>query len=80
MDKSEAEKLDKKFEKTALLDKPMSKVFDWSKDDTPVRVALWNHYMENDDHNTMKTADKMSPYLDMKDDEVKSAAEKVLKK
>ena len=80
MDKAEAQKLDKKFENNALLDKPMNKVFDWSKDSNPVRIALWNHYMENDDHNTMKTADKMSPYLDMKDDEVKSAAEKLLKK
>ena len=80
MDKSKAEELDKKFENNALLDKPMNKVYDWAMTDIPVRDALWNHYMENDDHDTMKTADKMAPYLDMKDDDVKSAAEKLLKK
>lgn len=80
MDKAKEEELDKKFENTALLDKPMNKVFDWSKDDKAVRIALWDYYMGKNDHDTMKTADDMAPYLDMKDDEVKSKAESLLKK
>ena len=79
-DKSVNLKLDKKFEHNAMLDKSMNKVYDWAKKDIPVRDALWDHYMENDDHDTMKTADQMAPWLDMKDDDVKAKAEKILKK
>ncbi|XIF19502.1 MAG: hypothetical protein AJITA_00154 [Acetilactobacillus jinshanensis] len=80
LDKSKAEALDKKFEHNALLDKPMNKVFDWAKTDDPVRIALWNHFMEANDHDTMKTADNMAPFLKMSDDDVKSKAESLLKK
>ena len=80
LDKSKAQELDKKFEHNAMLDKALNKVYDWAKTDIPVRDALWNHYMENDDHDTMKTADKMAPWLDKKDADVKADAEKILKK
>ncbi|URL60476.1 hypothetical protein HGK75_00865 [uncultured bacterium] len=80
IDESKSLALDKKFEHNALLDKPMNKVFDWAKTDDPVRIALWNNFMENDDHDTMKTADKMLPFLKMSDDDVKAKAESLLKK
>ncbi|QBP17749.1 hypothetical protein [Acetilactobacillus jinshanensis] len=80
IDESKSLALDKKFEHNALLDKPMNKVFDWAKTDDPVRIALWNNFMENDDHDTMKTADKMLPFLKMSDDDVKTKAESLLKK
>ncbi|GLB46493.1 hypothetical protein WR164_04720 [Philodulcilactobacillus myokoensis] len=80
MDKAEAEKLDKKFEHSQLIDEKMSDVFDWSKDDNPVRDAIWNHYMEADNHDTMKTADEVEPYLDMSDDDLKAKVTSLLKK
>lgn len=63
-----------------VLDTPMNKEFDWSEDTTPVRDALWNHYMEEDGRDTMATEAKMHPYLDMSNDEVAANAEKLLKK
>ncbi len=64
-----------------VLNKKMSEAFDWSDDaDTPVRDALWNYYMEHNDHDTMKTEKEMEPYMDMSDDDVKAAAVKLLKK
>jgi hypothetical protein len=67
-------------EKTATLDEPMNVVFDWSEDETPVRDALWDYYMEKNAHNTDKTVADMKPTLDMSDDDVKALAEKLLKK
>ncbi len=67
-------------EKTAMLDEPMNVVFDWSNEETPVRDALWNHYMEKNAKDTIKTEEEMKPTLDMSDDEVKALAEKLLKK
>lgn len=68
-------------EKTLLLDEPMATVFEWSDDEnTPVRDALWDYYMEDNGHDTMKTEKAMEPYLNMSDDQVKSEAEKLLKK
>ncbi|MCI1895115.1 MAG: hypothetical protein LKJ29_06155 [Lactobacillus sp.] len=67
-------------EKTLVLDEPMNAVFDWSDDETPVRDALWDYYMENNNHNTIETEETMKPLLDQSDDEIKALAEKLLKK
>ncbi|WP_461215152.1 P8 family protein [Lacticaseibacillus sp. GG6-2] len=67
-------------EKTLVLDQPMNAVFDWSDDETPVRDALWNFYMEQNAKDTVKTEEQMKPLLDESDDEVKALAEKLLKK
>lgn len=66
-------------EKTLTLDKKMSDVFDWSDDATPVRDALWNHFMDNNEKDTLKTIDDMKKFEDMDDDQVASEAEKLLK-
>ena len=63
-----------------VLNKKMSEAFDWSDDSTPVRDALWNYYMENNDHDTMKVEKLMEPYLDMSDADVEADAVKLLKK
>ncbi|WP_155287288.1 P8 family protein [Lacticaseibacillus zhaodongensis] len=67
-------------EKTRLIDEPMNKAFDWSDDETPVRDALWDYYMEKNSHDTDKTVVDMKPTLDMSDDQVKDLATKLLKK
>lgn len=68
-------------EKTLNMDKKMDELFDWASDDkTPVRDALWDHFMDNDDKNTVKTIAKMKEFEDMDDDKVPAAAEKLLKK
>lgn len=67
-------------EMTKLLDEPMNEVFDWSDSTLPIRDAVWNHYMDEDTHDTNKTADEVAPYMSMKDDELKAAVEKLLKK
>ena len=66
-------------EKTLTLDKKMSDVFDWSDDTTPVRDALWNHFMDHNEKDTLKTIDDMKKFEDMADDQVASEAEKLLK-
>lgn len=66
-------------EKTLTLDKKMSDVFDWSDDVTPVRDALWNHFMDSNEKDTLKTIDDMKKFEDMADDQVASEAEKLLK-
>ncbi|WDF82798.1 hypothetical protein PQ472_00730 [Lacticaseibacillus pabuli] len=68
------------IEGTKFIDEPMKDVFDWSDDETPVRDALWDYYMENNNHDTDKTAEDMKPLLDMSDDDAKALAEKLLKK
>lgn len=68
------------IEKTLVLDKPMNEVFDWTEDITPVRDALWNHYMEGNSHDTIKTTEQLKPVMDYSDKEVKALAEKLLKK
>jgi len=68
------------IEGTKLIDEPMKDIFDWSDDETPVRDALWDYYMENNNHDTDKTAVDMKPLLDMSDDDAKALAEKLLKK
>lgn len=67
-------------EKTLTLDKKMNEVFDWSDSDTPVRDALWNHFMENNNKDTMKTMDELKKFTEMDDSNVADEAEKLLKK
>lgn len=66
---------DEKFE---TLDLPMSEVFSWSEDKTPLRDALWNHYMDTSNKNTLETLKHLKAYENMSSDEVKLEAEKVL--
>ncbi|MBZ1511464.1 hypothetical protein J6K93_10125 [Leuconostoc mesenteroides] len=66
---------DEKFE---TLDLPMSEVFSWSEDKTPLRDALWNHYMDTSNKNTLETLKHLKAYENMGSDEVKLEAEKVL--
>lgn len=66
---------DEKFE---TLDLPMSEVFSWSEDKTPLRDALWNHYMDTSNKNTLETLKHLKAYESMISDEVKLEAEKVL--
>ena len=63
-----------------LLNKLMSEAFDWSDSKLPVRDALWDYYMENNDHDTMKTGKDMEKYMDMSSDDLKAEVEKLLKK
>jgi hypothetical protein len=67
-------------EKTALLDKEMSEVFDWSDKKLPVRDALWDHFMESNGHNTDETEASMKEIDAKSDDEVRSYVEDNLKK
>ncbi|WP_273753287.1 hypothetical protein [Leuconostoc mesenteroides] len=66
---------DEKFE---TLDLPMSEVFSWSEDKTPLRDALWNHYMDTSNKNTLETLKHLKAYESMSFDEVELEAEKVL--
>lgn len=66
---------DEKFE---TLDLPMSEVFSWSEDKTPLRDALWNHYMDTSNKNTLENLKHLKAYESMSSDEVKLEAEKVL--
>ncbi|WP_273953904.1 hypothetical protein [Leuconostoc mesenteroides] len=66
---------DEKFE---TLDLPMSEVFSLSEDKTPLRDALWNHYMDTSNKNTLETLKHLKAYENMSSDEVKLEAEKVL--
>lgn len=66
-------------EKYQTLDLPMSEVFDWSEDQTPLRDALWNHYMEESNKNTSSTLKHLKAYQAMNGNEIKVEAEKVLK-
>ncbi|WKF86216.1 hypothetical protein [Lacticaseibacillus pantheris] len=65
-------------EKTLVLDTPMKDVFDWSDSEDAVRDALWDHYMEANNHDTIKTEEQMKPIMDYTDDQVKELAEKEL--
>lgn len=68
------------IEKTALLDKKMNQVFDWAKDnDKPIRIMIWNHFMEKDDHQTMKAADDVKWELTASDDDIKKFCEENFK-
>jgi hypothetical protein len=64
-----------------ILNKAMSEAFDWSEDDTPVRDAIWNYFMENNDHSTEKTLELIKPYIDATSDEpIREFVEANLKK
>lgn len=67
-------------EATRVVDELMKDVFDWSDDETPVRDALWNYYMEKNSHNTDQTVKDMEPIITMSDDDAKALATKLLKK
>ena len=62
----------------ATLDLPMNEVVDWSEDKTPLRDALWNHYMDESNKNTLSTLEHIKAYKTMSDDDLKVAAGKVL--
>ncbi|BDR60836.1 hypothetical protein [Lactobacillus xylocopicola] len=66
--------------KTALLDRHMKEVFDWSDADIPVRDALWDYFMEENGHDTIKTEETMLPVLNYSDDQLKALIEEKLKK
>ncbi|QEA59324.1 hypothetical protein FGL74_06280 [Leuconostoc koreense] len=66
---------DEKFE---TLDLPMSEVFSWSEDKTPLRDALWNHYMDTSNKNTLETLKHLKAYESMSADELKHKAQEVL--
>lgn len=65
---------------TALLDRPMDEVFDWSKSKRPVRVVLWDYFMEKNGRNTMKTEDDMLPFMKDADDRIEAFVNEHLKK
>ena len=66
--------------KTALLDRSMKEVFDWSDSDTPVRDALWYYFMESNGHNTDKTEEAMLPFMSDSDDKIIAFVNETLKK
>lgn len=65
---------------TALLDRHMKEVFDWSDSDTPVRDALWDYFMEKNGRNTIQTEEAMAPFLKYSDDQIKDFVNTNLKK
>lgn len=65
--------------KTELLDQKMTEVFDWSNDQTPLRDAMWNHVMDDNGHDMMKTIAEAKKWENMNDAELKKTAEQMLK-
>ncbi len=63
-----------------VLNLRMNEVFDWSEDKDVIRDAIWDHIMEANDRDTIKTEEAMKPMLDMTDDQIKDYVEKNLKK
>ncbi|MDF7638359.1 hypothetical protein PT285_02780 [Lactobacillus sp. ESL0791] len=68
------------LEKTALLDRYMDEVFDWSDSKIPVRDALWDYFMEKNGRDTIKTEEDMLPFLNDSDDKIEAFVNKNLKK
>ncbi|ETY73272.1 hypothetical protein [Lactiplantibacillus fabifermentans] len=66
-------------EMNSVLDESMKDVFDWSDAKTPVRDAIWNHFMDADNHDTDKTADEVAPYMTMDEAKLKDEVTKLLK-
>ena len=66
-------------EPTALIDKKMSEAFDWSDSKKPVWEAIWNHFMEKNTQDTMKTAEDVKWILKADDDKITSWCEENLK-
>ncbi len=63
-----------------VLNLRMNEVFDWSEDKDVIRDAIWDHIMEANDRDTIKTEEAMKPMLDMTDAQIKDYVEKNLKK
>lgn len=71
----------KEIEETALIDRNMDQVFDWAKgNEMPIRDAIWDHEMEANGRDTMKTEAAVEWILKADDDKVKEYCEKNLKK
>ncbi len=71
----------KEIEETALIDRNMDQVFDWAKgNEMPIRDAIWDHEMEANGRDTMKTETAVEWILKADDDKVKDYCEKNLKK
>lgn len=69
------------IEQTAMIDREMDQVFDWARGNhMPIRDAIWDHEMEANGHDTMKTEAAVEWILKASDDEVKDYCEKNLKK
>lgn len=66
--------------KTALLDRRMKDVFEWSELDIPVRDALWDYFMEKNGRDTMKTEEDMLPFLNDSDEEIEAFVDANLNK
>ncbi|CCI85210.1 hypothetical protein FC52_GL001205 [Lactobacillus pasteurii DSM 23907 = CRBIP 24.76] len=66
--------------KTAVLDRHMNEVFDWSDSDLPVRDALWDYFMEKNGRDTDKTEEDMLPFLKDSDEKVEEFVSANLKK
>nr|WP_282801600.1 hypothetical protein [Secundilactobacillus kimchicus] len=58
-------------EKTLLIDENMNVVFDWSKDEMPIRDAVWDYLMAHNGHDTLKTEEQMKPFMTIADSDVK---------
>ncbi|AEV94759.1 P8 family protein [Pediococcus claussenii] len=65
--------------KLELLDKAVNEVFDWSDDSTPLRDAMWNHTMDANGRDTLKTTAEAKKWEGMSADELKTTAEAMLK-
>lgn len=71
----------KEIEETALIDRNMDQVFDWAKgNEMPIRDAIWDHEIEANGRDTMKTEAAVEWILKADDDKVKDYCEKNLKK
>lgn len=71
----------KEIEETALIDRNMDQVFDWAKgNEMPIRDAIWDHEMEANGRDTMKTEAAVEWILKADDNKVKDYCEKNLKK
>ncbi len=71
----------KEIEQTAMIDREMDQVFDWAKGNSmPIRDAIWDHEMEANNHDTMKTEAACEWMLKADDDKIKDYCEKNLKK
>ncbi len=71
----------KEIEETALIDRNMDQVFDWAKgNEMPIRDAIWDHEMEVNARDTMKTEPAVEWILKADHDKVKEYCEKNLKK
>ncbi|CCI87944.1 hypothetical protein [Lactobacillus gigeriorum] len=66
--------------KTAVLDRQMKEVFDWSDSTNPVRDELWDYFMEKNGKDTLKTEEAMLPFLKDSDEKIEAFVNENLKK